>query len=76
MAAQSLPILTQTKSEVSEMPEAENRKGQKLTGKKEKEGHTQRWVRGSMMPRSSEKWGLEKRSLWYTHPQMGSGWAW
>lgn len=73
MAAQSLPILTQTKSEVSGMPEAENRKGQKLTGKKgEKEGHTQRRVRGSMMPGSSEKWGLEKRSLWYT-PQMGWG---
>lgn len=36
MAAQSLQILTQTKGEVSGMPEAENRKGQKLTGKKGK----------------------------------------
>lgn len=55
MAAQSLQILIHTKGEVSGMPEAENRKGQKLTGKKgKKEGHTQG-------PGSSKKWGLEKR---------------
>lgn len=49
------------------MPEAENRKGQKLTGKKgKKEGLTQR-------PGNSKKWGLEKRLSWYTHPKWGGG---